>query len=110
MRAAETSGTRGRKATQHFSFPLSEEEIVFLKAPERNVSLEDLLTEVMREKLLRRTCRHRGELSLADLKNIETRASSAYRELQTAWQFEYVIPNHDGEDSDNWEAFLLFNR
>ena len=22
-----------------------------------------------------------------------------------AHHFEYVIPNHDGEDSDNWEAF-----
>jgi guanylate kinase len=25
--------------------------------------------------------------------------------MQEAWHFEYVIPNHDGEDSDNWEAF-----
>ena len=22
-----------------------------------------------------------------------------------AWHFHHVIPNHDGEDSDNWEAF-----
>ena len=36
---------------------------------------------------------------------METRASSAYRELSGAWLFEHVIPNHDGEDSDNWEAF-----
>jgi guanylate kinase len=88
-----------------FVSPLAKEEIVYLKAPERNVSLEELLTDVMRRKLLRRTRRQKGELSAADLKNIEGRASSAYRELQTAWHFDYVIPNHDGEDSDHWEAF-----
>jgi guanylate kinase len=59
----------------------------------------------MRRKLLRRTRRQKGELSAKDLENIETRASSAYRELQEAWHFQYVIPNHDGEDSDHWDAF-----
>jgi guanylate kinase len=88
-----------------FLSPLSKEEISYLKAPERNVSLQELLTDVMRRKLLRRTRRQKGDLSAADLQDIETRASTAYRELQGAWQFQYVIPNHDGEDSDNWEAF-----
>jgi guanylate kinase len=88
-----------------FISPLSKEEIVYLKAPERNVSLPDLLTDVMRRKLLRRTTRQKGILSAQDLEDIETRAGSAYRELQEAWHFEYVIPNHDGEDSDNWDAF-----
>jgi len=88
-----------------FVSPLSKEEITYLRAPERNVSLQEFLTDVMRRKLLRRTRRQKGELSAPDLENIETRASSAYRELQEAWQFQYVIPNHDGEDSDNWEAF-----
>jgi guanylate kinase len=37
--------------------------------------------------------------------DIETRASNAYREMKMAWQFDHVIPNHDGEDSDNWELF-----
>ena len=59
----------------------------------------------MRRKLLRRTRRQKGELSLKDLENIETRASSAYRELQEASHFQYVIPNHDGEDSEHWEGF-----
>jgi guanylate kinase len=88
-----------------FISPLSKEEIAYLKAPERNVSLRELLTEVMRRKLLRRTQCQKGDLSAKDLENVETRASSAYRELQGAWHFQYVIPNHDGEDSDNWEAF-----
>jgi len=88
-----------------FLSPLSKEEITYLREPKRNVSLEELLTDIMRRKLLRRTRQQKGELSAADLENVETRASSAYRELQGAWHFQYVIPNHDGEDSDNWEAF-----
>jgi guanylate kinase len=86
-----------------FLSPLSREEIVFLKT--RNVSLPDFLTDVMRRKLLRRTQRQKGILSLQDLENIERRAASAYTELREAWHFDYIIPNHDGEDSENWDAF-----
>jgi len=88
-----------------FLSPLSKEEIVYLKDAERNVFLPDLVTDVMRRKLLRRTRRQKLELSAKDLENIERRASSAYGELKEAWHFDCVIPNHDGEDSDNWEAF-----
>jgi len=90
-----------------FMAPLSKDEILYLRAPERNAALPDLLSDIMRRKLLRRTRRQKLELSAKDLENIETRAASAYRELQEAWHFEYVIPNHDGEDSDNWEAFYF---
>jgi|SRR5208282_1348767 len=88
-----------------FLAPLSQDEILFLKDPARNVSLPDLLTDVMRRKLLRRTRRQKSELSLHDLQNIERRAASAFRELHEATHFDWVIPNHDGEDSDNWDAF-----
>lgn len=88
-----------------FVSPLSKDEIVYLKASERNLSLQEFLTDVMRRKLLRRTKSQKGDLSAKDLEDVETRALSAYRELQGAWHFRYVIPNHDGEDSDNWEAF-----
>lgn len=88
-----------------FMSPLSREEILFLRAPEQTAALPDLVTDVMRRKLLRRTRRQKAELSLKDLENIEKRAGSAYRELRDACHFEYVIANHDGEDSDNWDAF-----
>jgi len=88
-----------------FLSPLCGEEIAFLKAPGRNRSLPDLVTDVMRRKLLRRARRQKADLSLKDLENIERRASSAYRELKEAHHFEYVIANHDGEDSENWDAF-----
>jgi guanylate kinase len=88
-----------------FMSPLSKAEIQFLKSAEPSVSISDIVSDVMRRKLLRRTRHHKGDLSLADLENIERRASSAYRELQEAHSFQYVIPNHDGEDSDHWDAF-----
>lgn len=94
-----------RRVLSIFLSPLSHEEIVFLQTLEREVRLEDFLTDVMRRKLLRRTQRQKNILSLKDLENIERRAVSAYTELKEACHFEYVIPNHDGEDSDNWDAF-----
>jgi len=88
-----------------FMAPVSKNEIQFLKSAEPAVSLPDFITDVMRRKLLRRTRKQKGELSLKDLENIEKRAGSAFRELQDAHHFQYVIPNHDGEDSENWDAF-----
>ena len=91
--------------TSMFMSPLSREEILYLKKPERNLDLEKFLTDVMRRKLLRRTKKQKTNLSLKDLENIEKRAGSAYRELKNAQLFDCVIPNHDGEDSENWDAF-----
>jgi len=83
--------------------PVSREEILYLK--DCDASLNDIITDMMRRKLLRRTQRQKNILSLKDLENIENRASSAYKELQQAYRFSFVIPNHDGEDSENWDAF-----
>ena len=88
-----------------FMAPVTREEIIYLKNIEPAVSLPDIITDIMRRKLLRRTRRQKGELSLSDLENIERRAKSAFHELQDASHFQYVIPNHDGEDSENWDAF-----
>ena len=88
-----------------FMSPLSGEEIRSLKAVRPAPDLPELVTDVMRRKLLRRTKKQKGKLSLPDLQDIERRASSAYTELKDAFLFEHVIPNHDGEDSDNWNAF-----
>ena len=88
-----------------FMSPLSKDEIVYLKGPEKNLFLPDIVTDIMRRKLLRRTKKQKGILSLADLENIEKRAKSAYRELKEGHYFQYIIVNHDGEDSDNWDSF-----
>jgi guanylate kinase len=105
-RALQTHpGLAGINRLSIFLSPLSKDEVIYLQAPERNVSLPDLVTEIMRRKLLRRASHMKLELSAKDLENIERRAASAYGELREAWHFDFVIPNHDGEDSDNWEAF-----
>ena len=86
-----------------FISPLSRDEIVELKT--RGVKLDAFVADVMRRKLLRRTTRSKGILSLPDREEIERRAGSAFGEMRLACHFEWVIPNHDGEDSENWGAF-----
>ncbi len=88
-----------------FMAPLSSDEIRFLRSSAGDSALPGLVTDVMRRKLLRRTRKQKSQLSLKDLENIETRAGSAYGELKMAREFDAVLPNHDGEDSDNWDAF-----
>jgi guanylate kinase len=89
-----------------FVAPLSREEVLFLKG-QTGVNLEALVTDVMRRKLLRRMQRQKGLLSLRDLEEVERRAGSAFRELALAHHFQHVIVNHDGEDSENWNAFYF---
>ena len=86
-----------------FLAPLSRAEILDLR--DRGADLKALVADVMRRKLLRRTRKQKGEMSLRDLENVEKRCGSAYRELRDAHLFERVIPCHDGEDSENWDAF-----
>jgi guanylate kinase len=88
-----------------FLSPLSCDEILFLKDPQQRTHLEKLLPDIMRRKLLRRTKRQKTNPSLKDLENIEQRVASAMVELREAWKFDYVIPCHDGEDSEHWDAF-----
>jgi guanylate kinase len=88
-----------------FLSPLSREEIHEAQDAEGSIDLEALVTDIMRRKLLRRTQRQKRILSLKDLENVEKRAGSAFREMKLACRFDHVIPNHDGEDSENWDAF-----
>ncbi|MBF0462191.1 MAG: hypothetical protein HQL87_12425 [Magnetococcales bacterium] len=88
-----------------FLSPLSQEEILYLKDPERGVDLNKFITDVQRHKLLHRTQRQKGHISLRELENIEKRCASALLEMRTAWQFDHVIPLYDGEEHENWDAF-----
>lgn len=88
-----------------FLSPLSRDELLYLKDPDRRVSLATLVTDVQRRKLLHRARKQKGILALTDLENIERRAGSAYQEMRLAHHFDFVIPLHDGEANDNWDAF-----
>ena len=85
-----------------FMSPLSREEILNQRSTEQNKSLPHFVKEIMQGKLVRRTEKQKGKLTEKDFEEIERRALSAYIELQEAHLYQYVIPNHDGEDSDNW--------
>ena len=88
-----------------FLSPLTLEEIRFLQSQDDKIVLQDFVTEMMRRKLLRRTKHQKKNLCVKDLENVERRASSAFKEMQCATQFDHVIANHDGEDSENWQDF-----
>jgi guanylate kinase len=88
-----------------FVSPLSRDEIIALREPGSNVALPEFVADVMRRKLLRRTRKQKGEPSLRDLEEVERRCGSAFDELAMGHHFEHVVPNHDGEDSENWTAF-----
>jgi guanylate kinase len=88
-----------------FMSPLTKDELDFLERSISSTAVHEIVTDVMRRKLLRRTKKQKSILSIKDLENIEKRASSAYKEIKMASNFNHVIPNHDGEDSDNWDAF-----
>jgi guanylate kinase len=94
-----------RELQRAFMSRVAREEILHLRSLGQHLVLDDFVTDVMRRKLLRRTQRQKEILSLKDLENIERRASSACTELKEARYFDHVIPNHDGEDSENWDAF-----
>jgi len=87
-----------------FLAPLSRDEVLYLTA-QPHADLRGIVTDVMRRKLLRRTQRQKGVLGAEDLADIEARCGAAYGELRYASRFDYVLPNHDGEDSEHWDAF-----
>ncbi|MBF0133585.1 MAG: hypothetical protein HQL75_13490 [Magnetococcales bacterium] len=85
--------------------PLSKEEILFLRSPERRVDLSALVREMQRRKLLRRAVNRKRILSLKDLEDIEHGTASAYLELREAWKFKHILVSYDSGDGDHWDAF-----
>ena len=87
-----------------FLSPVGRDEVEYLQQQPR-ADVRRTVTEVMRRKLLRRTQKQKGILSGPDLADIEARCGAAHDELAYAAAFDWVLPNHDGEDSENWDAF-----
>jgi guanylate kinase len=69
--------------------------------------VESLVTDLIPRKLPRRMQRQKALLSQKDLEEVEWRAGSSFRELAMAHHFQHVIVDHDGEDSENWNAFYF---
>jgi guanylate kinase len=85
-----------------FLSPFSKEELIEIDATEDAPPVKDVVAEIMRQKLVRRTQRQKGQLEESDLESIYLRSKSTWQELTMAPLFDHVVVNHDGEDSDNW--------
>lgn len=96
----EAARNRGAATLSIFVSPLGRDEIEAIRSS--GASPAELVFALMKEKLLRRTARQKDALTDEDIVDIDARAGSAYRELAMAADFDYVIVNHDGEDSDHW--------
>ncbi len=93
------------RKTSVFMSPLNQWEIDRYRSHTSRDAAGRYIVEIMRRKLQRRALRQKQMLSLPDLESIETRAKSALEELQLAPSFDWVVPNHDGEDSENWDMY-----
>lgn len=93
----------GQNKLSIFLSPLSQSEIINLKSSPVNINLADFITEMMRMKLVNRAKRFNQEITSSVKDNLNKRAADAYQELKLAWQFDHIIPNRDGEDSENWQ-------
>lgn len=94
------------KVISIFLSPLSGQEIFKMRSRGKKF-LRETIQKIIRQKLLRRIKHYETNLTSYDIKDIQQRATDAYLELKEAHYFDYIIPNHDGEDSENWDNSLL---
>ena len=87
-----------------FLSPMSKAEIQLVQKYKRNTDFHYLLTTLMYKKLERRLQNYGKTLTSKRRENLTIRSQEAYYELKQAWRFDWIIPNHDGEDSDNWHV------
>jgi len=86
-----------------FISPFSDDEILQSKSDLGEKGFENYVFNTMKSKLIRRAKKNEQEITDEVMKNIDQRAADAYYEIQDADIFDFVIPNYDGEGSDNWE-------
>jgi guanylate kinase len=89
-----------------FLSPLTGQEIFEIRLRGKKF-FRETTQKIIRQKLLRRNKQYGTILTPHEIKDIQKRATDAYKELKEAHHFDYIIPNHDGEDSENWENSLL---
>ena len=89
-----------------FLSPLSRKEILALRMRGKKL-FRETVQKIIRQKLLRRIKQYGTTINTTDIKDIQQRAIDAYHELREAYHFDFIIPNHDGEDSNNWDNLLL---
>lgn len=94
------------KTVSVFLSPLTGQEIVKLRVHGKRY-FRETFQKIIKHKLLDRLKKSGFRLDSHQMKDIERRTADAYHELKEAHYFDFIIPNHDGEDSDNWKGSLL---
>lgn len=100
----QRAGERRIPVRAVFIAPLSGEEISSLRGADAE-GLDELVAGMMLRKQLRRAAKLGQTLDLPAVRGLEVRAAAAPEELRLAHRFDYVVPNHDGEDSEHWDAY-----
>lgn len=85
-----------------FISPLSKNEADEIIAKDGLSALREQLTEIMMKKIIQRTLNKNNTFFASDLPDTLKRAKNAFKEIQFAKTYDYVLPNHDGEDSQVW--------
>jgi guanylate kinase len=94
------------RKTAIFLSPLSGQEVIEMRMNGKKY-FRDSIQKMMRQKLLFRLRQYGSQPDPNQMEDLEKRANDAYFELKEAHHFDYIIPNHDGEDSNNWKRPLL---
>lgn len=107
LKIMEKAKKSGAETISIFISPLSKNEVRFFRSKGTKINFPALCTDIIRKKVARRTAKSNQFLTEPLLADIETRAATVYEEMELAHTFDFVIPNHDGEDSEHWDAFYF---
>jgi guanylate kinase len=83
-----------------FVSPISDKEIEFIRTC--GINIETAIKSLMSVKQYQRAVFHKRNIDREFLQDIKTRIDDSVCELGSAKNFKFVIVNHDGEGSPNW--------
>jgi guanylate kinase len=83
-----------------FLSPISKQEIDFLNSC--GIDVDKAIKSLMATKQYQRAIFHKRKIDRDFLQDIRTRIDDSVCEIESAKNFKYVIVNHDGEGSPNW--------
>lgn len=86
-----------------FIQPVSIDEIQQKQQELGDVSLEDAAAAISKPKLIERALQQGKELTPDVMRDIDIRASHALLEIRIGQDYDFIITNHDGENSPHWK-------
>ncbi|MDZ7372063.1 MAG: hypothetical protein ONB12_12960 [candidate division KSB1 bacterium] len=94
---------RGVQIVRVFIQPASLAEIEELRSAIPESSLQEATAALMTPKLIARALQQGTSLTPETLHDIRIRAARAWEEILIGASYDYVLINHDGEDSPHWQ-------